>query len=288
MALAASVAVGLLIFGKETRLLDPGRADTSPSSPPNERLGCPERNGSDPADSRSCGRNLARPLVYLFTEPIVAIFSVWIGFTFGVCYLVIESAYVIFKAQPTPVHGSEATMEYGWTDLQTSGALLAYVAGALLGFLTSLLQEKVYQGVVRRCEGRPTPPEARLGWSLVGGVTFAAACFWYAFAARPNVHPAAAIVALAFIVAGVFPIHCASFAYLADIYEEFAASALAGQTFVRTVAAGCFPLFADYMYRALTPPTASAVLGAVAALQCAIPLILMRYGPALRARSRRA
>lgn len=71
-----------------------------------------------------------------------------------------------------------------------------------------------------------------------------------------------------------------------DVYLSEAASALSASTIVRSLFGATFPLFASQMYKALNPRWASTLLGCVAVLMIPIPVLFIRYGPALRKRSR--
>lgn len=92
--------------------------------------------------------------------------------------------------------------------------------------------------------------------------------------------------------------------YTVDAYLFAAASALAASTVSRSIFGAAFPvrpfytlfsavsyscplqLFARQMFDSLNPRWASTVLGFVAAAMIPIPIILRRYGPYLRSKSR--
>jgi len=91
--------------------------------------------------------------------------------------------------------------------------------------------------------------------------------------------------------------------YLADAYETYASSALAAQSLVRNVAGGLLPLCArrlvspartrqtvssdvDGQYVSLGYAPASTLVASVAVILSAFPFVLLRYGKALRAKSR--
>ncbi|PWN92706.1 MFS general substrate transporter [Acaromyces ingoldii] len=290
MIVASFTAVGLLVFGKETR--------SSTLYARRQRRKAAAHAEKDPLDKPEVMKawyvetltSLSRPSLYLVAEPIVTCFSIWIGFTFGCIYLIVESAGIVYSSPPTQTAGYPPSFEYGygWSNLASSAVLLAYVAGAGIGFLASLHQEHLYQRAAQRHAGRTVPPEARLYWSAVAGLVFSVACLWYAWSGRTSIHPAVSVIGLSFVVAAVYPIHYASFAYLSDAYEEYASSALASQTLIRTITAGCFPLFTDQMYRGLTPPVASSVLAAIALVLAVFPFVLLRWGPEIRKKSKRA
>lgn len=65
-----------------------------------------------------------------------------------------------------------------------------------------------------------------------------------------------------------------------------AASAIAGNTFLRSITAAGFPLFARQMYTGMGIQWASTLLGCVALLLVPIPVTFYVYGRKLRERSR--
>lgn len=80
-----------------------------------------------------------------------------------------------------------------------------------------------------------------------------------------------------------------STAYLIDCYTRYAASAIAAAVLVRSFAGFGFPLFAPYMYQRLGYGWGNSLLGFIAlALGLPAPLMLWKYGPMLRNRSRYA
>ena len=65
-----------------------------------------------------------------------------------------------------------------------------------------------------------------------------------------------------------------------------AASAIAGNTFLRSLAGAGFPLFATYMFNGLGIEWAMTLLGCVAVLLIPIPIAFYKWGHLLRARSK--
>ena len=57
-----------------------------------------------------------------------------------------------------------------------------------------------------------------------------------------------------------------------------AASAIAANTFLRSIAAAVFPLFSMYMFNAIHVNWSGTLLGCVAALLVPIPIIFYKYG----------
>lgn len=64
-----------------------------------------------------------------------------------------------------------------------------------------------------------------------------------------------------------------------------AASAIAGNTFLRSLAGAGFPLFSSYMFEGMGINWAATLLGCVAAVLVPIPVIFYLYGHRIRAKS---
>jgi hypothetical protein len=73
-----------------------------------------------------------------------------------------------------------------------------------------------------------------------------------------------------------------------DAYLWVAASALAGNTVVRSLFGAGFPLFATQMFETLGNQWAASLLGFIALLMMPIPFVLMKFGPRLRKHSKYA
>lgn len=74
--------------------------------------------------------------------------------------------------------------------------------------------------------------------------------------------------------------------YLADAYEIYSSSAQASHSFVRNIASAVFPLFATSMYKNMGYPQASTLVASIATALAAAPVVIIVYGPRLRARSK--
>lgn len=84
---------------------------------------------------------------------------------------------------------------------------------------------------------------------------------------------------------GLMSIFLQALNYLVDAYLMFAASAIAGNTFMRSLAGAGFPLFARQMFDGMGIQWAATLLGCVAAVLAPIPFILYIYGAKIRQKS---
>lgn len=81
---------------------------------------------------------------------------------------------------------------------------------------------------------------------------------------------------------GFFTIFQAALNYLIDTFQKYAASAVAANTFLRSIFAAVFPLFVAPMFHKLGIPWASSLLGFIAIALLPIPYLFYIYGPRIR------
>jgi hypothetical protein len=150
----------------------------------------------------------------------------------------------------------------------------------------------------KHAEGNPIWPEARLPPTFVGAFLMPIALFWYgttslyvsdtrfAWTSYPT------LPWIAFILAGIpfglgqILLFLSILNYLADCYLQYAASALAANSLLRSVLGAVFPLWAPYMYRGLGTQWATSVLAFLAVLMIPIPFAFYKYGPEIREKSK--
>ncbi|KAG7093398.1 hypothetical protein E1B28_007080 [Marasmius oreades] len=210
-----------------------------------------------------------RPVHLMFTEPVVASFSLWIGFAWGILYCMLESIAALFR----DLHGFNIG--------QIGTVFVAMIIGSSVGFATNFVQERMYQ------KGYPhRGPEARLYFACVAAILFPAGMFIYAWTPLPHVSWVGLAMGVLIFIWACYVIYLAVFSYLADCYGPFASSALAGQSLCRNLAGFAFPLFTTRMFQTLSFKWASTLFACIATVMIPIPFMLFFYGPAIRKRSR--
>ncbi|PBK98999.1 MFS polyamine transporter [Armillaria gallica] len=213
--------------------------------------------------------SITRPIHLMLTEPIVASFSLWIGFCWGVVYALVESIPFIFR----DLHNFSVG--------QLGNAFAVMIVGSLLGFMTNILQEKLYH------KNYPhRGPEARLYMACAAAIMLPAGMFLYAWTSFTFVPWIASAIGITIFMWAIFIVYLAVFTYLADTYGPFASSALAGQSLCRNLAAMAFPLFTTQMYSNLGYTWASTLFACIAAVMIPIPFVLFFYGPSIRRHSK--
>ncbi|KAI0536293.1 polyamine transporter 1 [Xylaria digitata] len=218
-------------------------------------------------------KNFTRPMRLLFFEPIVTLLSIYVAFIYGLLYLFLTAYPLVFQG----VHGFNAG--------ESGLAFLGMVVGQLIAGIAVLSTQPWYQRKLAANNGIPVP-EWRLPIIIVGGVAFTGGIFWFGWSGyRADIHwivPALSGLLSGF---GLLTIFLQSLNYLVDSYLMFAASAIAANTFLRSIFAAAFPLFATYLFKGLGIQYASTLLGGIAAFLVPIPILFYVYGSRIRAKS---
>ncbi|KAG6004796.1 hypothetical protein E4U21_000752 [Claviceps maximensis] len=218
-------------------------------------------------------KNFTRPIRLLFTEPIILLLSIYMSFIYGILYLFLTAYPLVFVG----VHG----FSLGKSGLTFFGMVL----GQLLAGVAVIVQQPWYNRKLVGNHGIPVP-EWRLPSMMVGGIAFAIGIFWFGWTGyTADIHWIVPAISGIFTGFGLMSIFLQALNYLVDAYLMFAASAIAGNTFMRSLAGAGFPLFARQMFDGLGIQWASTLLGCVALVMAPIPIIFYKYGARIRARS---
>ncbi|RXW18072.1 hypothetical protein EST38_g7778 [Candolleomyces aberdarensis] len=204
---------------------------------------------------------LLKPFVVLIREPMLIAVTAYMSFIYGNIYLLLQAYPVVF----TQGHHLNTGV---------SGLMLLNlpVGGVIAVFIYILWINPRYERAIQKHAPHPVPPEIRLEMTLIGAPLFVIAFFWFGVC----------------LGVSVFFIFLSLINYIVDAYLFVAASALAANTFVRSIAGAVFPLFATQMYEALNPRWASTLLGLIALVMMPIPFVLIKFGPRLRKNSKYA
>ncbi|KAL3488088.1 major facilitator superfamily domain-containing protein [Aspergillus germanicus] len=215
---------------------------------------------------------LLRPFA-LLTTPICFLVALYASFVYGILYLSLASFPVVFQEVR------------GWNQVVGALPFLAYLVGILFGACINLANQKFYISRFKANGNRPVP-EARLPPMMLGSVVFAAGLFIFGWTSQLSIHWFPSMIGGACMGLGFFTIFQAALNYLIDTFPTVSASAIAANTFLRSVFAGCFPLFATSMFRNMGVSWASSVLGFVAIALIPIPYLFYVYGLRIRKRGK--
>ncbi|KAF4765284.1 hypothetical protein HAV15_003595 [Penicillium sp. str.  len=218
--------------------------------------------------------NFSRPFRMLFTEPIVFLISLWMSFVYGLMYALLSAYPVVFQG----IHG----MNLGVGSLPFIGLIIGEVLAG--GYI--LWDQRAYSKKLAANNNIPIP-EWRLPPAILGGICFCVGLFWYGWTGwTKSIHwmaPTASGVVTGF---GIYVIFLQCFNYLIDSYLTFAASVFVANTIIRSAVGAAFPLFSKQMFQNLGVQWAGRLLGCLALIMIPIPLVFIKWGPALRKKSK--
>jgi MFS transporter, DHA1 family, multidrug resistance protein len=218
-------------------------------------------------------KNFSRPMRLLFTEPIVLLLSIYMAFIYGLLYLFLTAYPIVFQQ----IHG----MSGGVGGLPYFGMIIGMICAGIYIALT----QPSYNKKLAANNGIPVP-EWRIPPIIVGGLSFAGGLFWFGWSGyKREIHWIVPTLSGLLTGFGLLSIFLQSLNYLVDAYLMFAASAIAGNTFLRSLAGAGFPLFSQYMFKALGVEWAGTLLGCVALCLVPIPVAFLIYGERIRMKS---
>ena len=241
-----------------------------------------EKGISYPIHSADVAPNLAtfskialiRPLRLFFTEPIVFCVSIIASISWGLIYLFAESLPSVYAS-------------LGFTGPSTSLAFIPLLLGIPLSILFRIQDQRAIGR--RERANRALNPEQKLTSFVVAAPALTVGLWIFAWTippAVPHLHWAVSMIGLVLVGFATNEFACTLSGYLADSYTIYASSAFAALAFLRAVLAGIFPLFAPRMYSAMGQNRASTVLAAVATCFCGVAVLFMKYGKAVRQKSK--
>jgi hypothetical protein len=139
----------------------------------------------------------------------------------------------------------------------------------MYSFVLTLLP-RLFARQAAKYKGAP-PPELRLLPGMVGAILAPLGLFWLAFTTYKSVHWIVPIIASVPFGAGSVYIFTSSWTYLVVLYRPWAASVMAGNSFMRSCFAAGFPLFAGQMYATLGTVGSTALLGGLCTIAAPLP-----------------
>ncbi|KAF2639895.1 major facilitator superfamily [Massarina eburnea CBS 473.64] len=218
-------------------------------------------------------KNFSRPLRMLFTEPIVLLLSIYMAFIYGLLYLFLTAYPLVFQG----VHH----MNLGVGGLPFFGM----ITGQLLAGTLIFIRQPSYQRKLAANNDVPIP-EWRLPEIIIGGICFAIGIFWFGWTGyTDSIHWIVPTLSGILIGFGLLSIFLQALNYLVDAYLMFAASAIAANTFLRSIFGAVFPLFAQQMFNGMGIQWAATLLGCVAVLLVPVPIYFYLRGAQLRSKS---
>ena len=218
-------------------------------------------------------KHFSRPILMLVTEPMVTCIAFYASFVFALLYATLEVFPIVYHKHR------------GWSPVVSTTPFLSLFAGVLIALCINLANQSRYARIVEQAKGKPVP-EGRLAPMAIGAFLFAIGLWWFGWTAEPQVPWPSSIVATGLIGGGFSIIFQQCILFLIDTYKLYAASAVSANTLLRSFMAAGFPLFAKPMCNTLGVGPAISIVATVATLALPVPFVFMKYGLALRKRSR--
>jgi MFS family permease len=216
-------------------------------------------------------RAVIRPTRLLLFSPIVSLLSLFAAFVFGLIFLLFTTFPAVFELQ------------YGFSTQLSGLSYLGLGIGFLIGlFAFGALSDRVVKKLRR---GKEATPEMRLPLMIAISPLIPIGFFWYGWAAETKTHWIVPILGTGFIGIGALFVLMPSQIYLVDAFgPEAAASALAANTMMRTLAGAFLTLAGPPLYDSLGFGWGNSLLGFLCLLFLPVPFLFYRHGKWLRER----
>lgn len=233
-----------------------------------------------------------RPLVLLFTSPILFIMSLYVGVVYGYLYLVMTTITSVFESVYSFSPSGVGLSFLGLGKLQAVLESVSYLLlnhllgiGCVLGVFLCRATLDIW--VRQKSKSGQIQPEQRLPPIVFGGLILPVGLFMYGWTAETHTQYMAPIIATGILGVGLVSTTIPVRSYLVDAFGIYAASAVAGCAVFRNIGGTLVPLAGPPLYQRLGLGWGNSVLGFIALAFTPVPLLLMRYGQALRMRDKR-
>ncbi|CAF1377491.1 unnamed protein product [Adineta steineri] len=218
--------------------------------------------------------SFSRPWIFLFREPIVLFFAIYMAVIYGIMYMLLGAFPIVYHEQK------------GWAPGIDGLPFLGMALGIVIGTLYCIWDKRRYTKVTAIYTGTFVPPEARLPPAIVGAFGLPIGLFWFAWTNYSSIHFIVPILAIVPFGFGIVLVFVALINYMIDTYTIYAATVMAANSILRSLFGAAFPLFTARMFRNLGIQWAASIAGFLALLCLPLPYIFWKYGEVIRAWSK--
>ncbi|KAJ8142707.1 hypothetical protein OY671_004166 [Metschnikowia pulcherrima] len=214
-----------------------------------------------------------RPLMLMFKDYMTLALCFYSGFILAIIYMFFVSFPYILKTV------------YGF-DVQSQGlGFLGLILGlSLTALLSPYLINKWHNRLIAQNDGKHVT-EHRFLPVMIGVFIAPIGLFIIAWTSYPDLHWMGPISGSFVYGVGTILVFNGIFAYTVEAYRKYTASAMATNSFVRSLLSGVFPLFGLRMYEAMGIQWATTLLALFGCVLIPIPFLLHKYGAAFRKKS---
>ncbi|KAJ9606073.1 hypothetical protein H2200_009034 [Cladophialophora chaetospira] len=216
---------------------------------------------------------LIRPFVMFVQEPILALVTAYMSFIYGVIYLLFEAYPVSFQE------------ERGWNPGVGSLPFAAFIVGIAMGTGAIAYSTRTNFARAFKKHGKVIPEE-RLPPMILGAAVLPIGLFIFAWTSDPHITWVPQVLATALLGMGCLVTFWQGINYIIDCYGFYSNSAIAINTFIRSIAGAGFPLFSTAMYHKLGVAWATSLLAFLCVAFFPVPVLFYKYGAKIREKSR--
>lgn len=232
-----------------------------------------ERSLAEKSLSKTLAISSSRVFLLLALEPMLFLLCFWCAILLGILYLFFELFPIVFE-------------KHNFNDYQKGLSFLGLGIGVVIGvIIMKFWYARRYKNLTEKLGQKPAP-ETRLSPAKLGAFLCPISLFIFAFTSYRNVHWIGPIIGSIPFGTGFLLIYCSVFTFITDNWKQYAASGMGAHSFLRSIFAGAFPLFAIQMANRLSTTGAAGLLAGLNVLVIPLPFIFARYGPQLRAKSK--
>lgn len=227
-------------------------------------------------------RGILRPFKLLVLSPISIICGIYVGVVYAYLYLLFTSL--------TPLFMEIYHFKTSFAGLTFLGIGIGSMIGVAFFSLTSdrtIKKKAAAEAVAAEAEGRAPEgmkPEYRLSPLMVGALVLPMGFFIYGWTAEYQVHWIAPIIGTVVIGVGDLIVYMSLQMYLVDTFTIYAASALAANAVIRSIAGSVLPLAGLPMYNRLGMGWGNSILGFIGLALSPIAWLFVKHGETLRKR----
>ncbi|KAG8896612.1 hypothetical protein FRB99_008801, partial [Tulasnella sp. 403] len=230
-----------------------------------------------------------KPFQIIYYEPMALALDIWSALLLGVLYLT-------FQAFPTRVFGKDRGFNTQMSGLSFVGIGIGmFIAIVSQPYWIKLYREErvppwekemrkerelererwakadAEKGDAIALVRKDPEPESRLLIGMAGAILVPIGLFWFAFTTPLHIHWIVPMIATIPFGIGVIYSFVAVWTFLVHAYRPHAASAMAGNSFMRSAFAAAFPLIAIPMYARLGVVGATALLAGLSLVMTPLP-----------------
>lgn len=222
--------------------------------------------------------HIFRPVDMFLREPIVQGSSIWMTLASAVVYLLFELYPIVYLEQ----HGFSIAS----TGLPFFSLVIGFVLGvALLPLLFKFVLPIPFPAFLQPTTVDANSPEAIMKVSLIGCILMPISLFWFAWTSGPETHWAASAASGIPFAFSTLLIILTFVTYTSQTYSVYTNSAGACNSFFRSIASATLVIASHRIVLTLGSKWGVSLFGFLTLGLVPIPMIFLRYGQSMRAKS---